>query len=115
MKSGKPEAARGRLAHTETVAIVSGSGVLTTLIEGNDWSAADVAAQARADAALPSNPWQRMALQLFTSFGAACGGHGAGGLPQAGAFGIFAACVAAMGWMVVRLFASALRDNGKAS
>jgi cytochrome oxidase Cu insertion factor (SCO1/SenC/PrrC family) len=111
----KRAAARGRLAHTETVAIVSGSGVLTTLIAGDDWSADDVAAQARADAALPSNPLQRIALQLFTSFGAACGGHAAGGLPAAAAFGIFASCVAAMGWLVLRLFASALRDNGKAS
>jgi protein SCO1/2 len=101
-------------AHTEAVAIVSATGVLESLIEGNAWSADDVAAEARAIGALPSNPWRRFALALFTAASAVCGG-GSGGIPLAGALAIFAASVLGAGWTVLRVFVRVLRNDGKAS
>jgi cytochrome oxidase Cu insertion factor (SCO1/SenC/PrrC family) len=97
--------------HTEAVAIVSGAGVLQSLIDGNEWSAQDVAAVARSSAGLPSDGLRRLALQLSARISAACGGSGAAGVPLLGAFAIFAITAGALGWLVFRLFHAAIFER----
>ncbi len=94
----------GRDPHTELVAIVASDGTLLDRVDGVRWRATDVAAQARADAGLASNPLQRMALRLFASASAsaACGGRGAG-LSVLAAIALFVALTIAIAIAAVRL------------
>ncbi|MBD5654994.1 MAG: hypothetical protein IAI50_07400, partial [Candidatus Eremiobacteraeota bacterium] len=97
--------------HSEAVAVVSKAGVLQSLIDGNEWSARDVAAVARRSAGLPSDGLRRLALQLFTRISAACGGTGAAGMPLFGALAIFAVTASAFGWLIYRLFHAAIFER----
>ncbi len=99
----------GSIGHTEALAIVSGSGVVQSLVDGEAWSVDGVAAQARSDAGLSSNPAARAALALFASVSAACGGRG-GGVPLIGALAIFAALALVFTFFALRIFAAALFD-----
>jgi cytochrome oxidase Cu insertion factor (SCO1/SenC/PrrC family) len=102
---------RGLLGHTETLAIVSGSGVLLTLVGGDDWAPKDVAAEARRDAGLGSNPIDRMALALFAGVGAACGVGGAGGISLLGTLAVFGTIVVSLGFFALRVCSIAFADR----
>jgi cytochrome oxidase Cu insertion factor (SCO1/SenC/PrrC family) len=95
------------VAHSDAVAIVSGSGVLEDRIDGNDWSPNDVAALARRDAGLASNPFAQVMLGALARASAICGGRG-GGIPLIGALAIFATSVVVFSLLAVRLFGAAL-------
>jgi hypothetical protein len=92
----------GAIRHTELVAIVATDGTMIDRVDGADWSPNDVAAQARADAGLASNPVQRIALQLFARASAACGG-GAGGVTVLAAIALFIALAIAFAIASLRL------------
>ena len=92
-------AARG---HTELVAIVASDGTLVDRIDGASWSPNDVAAQAREDAGLSSNPFRRAALRAFASAGAICGGRG-GGVTVIAAVALFLALTMAFAFITARL------------
>jgi cytochrome oxidase Cu insertion factor (SCO1/SenC/PrrC family) len=93
------------IRHTELVAIVSGDGTLLDRIDGARWSPSDVAAQARADAGLASNPLQRIALRLFASASAACGGGRSGGMTVLAMLALFIALTIVIAFTAVRLCA----------
>ena len=95
----------GAVRHTELVAIVSPEGTIVDRIDGARWAPDDVAAQARADAGLRSNPLRRAALGLFASASAACGGRG-GGFTVIAALALFAALAAAFALVTLRLCTS---------
>jgi protein SCO1/2 len=94
------------IRHTELVAIVAGDGTLLDRIDGARWSPDDVAAQARADAGLTANPLQRIALRLFASASAICGGR-SGGITVLGAIALFIALTIAITLAIRRLCAPA--------
>jgi cytochrome oxidase Cu insertion factor (SCO1/SenC/PrrC family) len=62
----------GLILHSEAVLIAS-NGILENTFAGNDWTAAEVAAEARSVAALPANPLARFALRLFGGVVRTCG------------------------------------------
>jgi protein SCO1/2 len=99
----------GNLEHTDVVAIVSGTGILRDLIDGTTWSPDDVAAEARREAGLGSNPVSRLALALFASASALCGGRG-GGIPLIGALATFVLLAAFLSILAVRSVAADLFD-----
>jgi cytochrome oxidase Cu insertion factor (SCO1/SenC/PrrC family) len=101
----------GALAHSQALAIVSRDGVASVLLDGDDWSAQDVAAEARAQARLSSNPLRRFALSLFARVSAACGEHGLGAIPIPVALALFAALTVVFGWVVLRLFAATFAER----
>jgi protein SCO1/2 len=90
------------IGHTELVAIVAGDGTMIDRVDGATWSPDNIAAQARADAGLAANPWQRGALRLFASASAACGGRG-GGLTVLAAIALFLALTIFITITTVRL------------
>lgn len=90
------------LRHSELVAIVASDGTLIDRIDGATWSPGDVAAQTRADAGLSSNPLQRLALRLFASASAVCGGRG-GGVTVLAAIALFIVLTTAIAVATMRL------------
>jgi cytochrome oxidase Cu insertion factor (SCO1/SenC/PrrC family) len=62
----------GLILHTEAV-LIARDGFLEGNFVGNDWSAAEVAAEARAVASLPANPVARFGLRLFAGVVRTCG------------------------------------------
>jgi cytochrome oxidase Cu insertion factor (SCO1/SenC/PrrC family) len=94
------------IRHTELVAIVAGDGTMLDRIDGARWSPDDVAAQARADAGLTANPLQRIALRLFASASAICGGR-SGGITVLGAIALFVVLTIAIALATLRLCAPA--------
>lgn len=93
--------------HAEGVVIVDRDGRLTDRIDGNDWTAQEVAAQARARAALPSNPLARAWLTLKQGVSAACGGT-VSGIPGWLAALVLASLLAAGALVGRRLYRSLL-------
>jgi hypothetical protein len=93
------------IRHTELVAIVSRDGTLLDRIDGARWSPSDVAAQARADAGLASDPLERIALRLFASASAACGGGRSGGMTVLAMLALFIALTIVIAFTAVRLCA----------
>jgi protein SCO1/2 len=94
------------IRHTELVAIVAGDGTMLDRIDGARWSPDDVAAQARADAGLTANPLQRIALRLFASASAICGGR-SGSITVLGAIALFVVLTIAIALATLRLCAPA--------
>lgn len=80
----------GVIAHTEAV-LLARDGVVEENIPGNEWTADEVAAEARATAALPANPLQRLALRAFGGLARLCGAAGAHGITPALTLAIFLA------------------------
>jgi len=80
----------GLILHTEAV-LVARDGFLEGNFSGNDWTAGEVAAEARAIAALPANPVARFALRLFAGVVRTCGGVAARGFTPAILLGTLAA------------------------
>jgi protein SCO1/2 len=103
--------ARGPLGHTEALAIVSGDGVLLTLAGGDDWAPSDVAAQAREDAGLRSNPFERIAFRLLAGVGAACGSAARSGVSLASVLAVFAFLVVSLGYLALRFCSTAFADR----
>jgi cytochrome oxidase Cu insertion factor (SCO1/SenC/PrrC family) len=62
----------GLILHTEAV-LIARDGILENSFAGNDWTAAEVAAEARSVATLPANPLARFALRLFGGVVRTCG------------------------------------------
>jgi cytochrome oxidase Cu insertion factor (SCO1/SenC/PrrC family) len=62
----------GLILHTEAV-LIARDGILENTFAGNDWTAAEVAAEARSIATLPANPLARFALRLFGGVVRTCG------------------------------------------
>jgi hypothetical protein len=62
----------GLILHTEAV-LIARDGFLENTFAGNDWTAAEVAAEARSIATLPANPLARFALRLFGGVVRTCG------------------------------------------
>ena len=62
----------GLVLHSEAV-LIARDGLLEQNVAGNDWTAAEVAAEARSVATLPANPLARFALRLFGGVVAICG------------------------------------------
>lgn len=62
----------GLILHTEAV-LISRNGILENTFAGNDWTAAEVAAEARSIATLPANPLARFALRLYGGVVRTCG------------------------------------------
>lgn len=81
----------GLVLHTEAV-LIARDGFLENSFAGNDWTAGDVAAEARAIASLPANPLARLALRLFAGAVRTCGAVVARGLSPA----LLLACVATL-------------------
>jgi len=54
----------GLILHTEAV-LIARNGILENTFVGNDWTAAELAAEARSIVTLPANPLARFALRLF--------------------------------------------------
>ncbi len=72
----------GLVLHTEAV-LIARDGVLEQNVGGNDWTAAEVAAEARSIATLPGNPLARFALRLFGGVVRMCGAAAARGVSPA--------------------------------
>ena len=68
----------GLINHTEAV-LIAQDGRLERNIAGNDWSAPEVAAEARSIATLPSDPIARFGLRLFGGVVQMCGAAAARG------------------------------------
>ena len=68
----------GLINHTEAV-LITQDGRLERNIAGNDWSAPEVAAEARSIATLPSDPIARFGLRLFGGVVQMCGAAAARG------------------------------------
>jgi cytochrome oxidase Cu insertion factor (SCO1/SenC/PrrC family) len=62
----------GLILHTEAV-LIARNGILENTFTGSDWTAAEVAAEARSIATLPANPLARFALRLFGGVVRTCG------------------------------------------
>ena len=62
----------GLINHTEAV-LIARDGNLENTFAGNDWTAAEVAAEARSVATLPANPLARFALRLYGGVVRTCG------------------------------------------
>jgi cytochrome oxidase Cu insertion factor (SCO1/SenC/PrrC family) len=62
----------GLILHTEAV-LIARDGILENTFDGNDWTAAEVSAEARSVATLPANPLARFALRLFGGVVRTCG------------------------------------------
>jgi cytochrome oxidase Cu insertion factor (SCO1/SenC/PrrC family) len=62
----------GLILHTEAV-LIARDGILENTFAGNDWTAPEVAAEARSVAALPANPLARFALRLYGGVVRTCG------------------------------------------
>jgi cytochrome oxidase Cu insertion factor (SCO1/SenC/PrrC family) len=62
----------GLILHTEAV-LIARDGVLENTFAGNDWTAAEVSAEARSVATLPANPLARFALRLYGGVVRTCG------------------------------------------
>jgi cytochrome oxidase Cu insertion factor (SCO1/SenC/PrrC family) len=62
----------GLILHTEAV-LIARDGFLENTFAGNDWTAPEVAAEARSIATLPANPLARFALRLFGGVVRTCG------------------------------------------
>lgn len=62
----------GLILHTEAV-LIARNGILENTFTGNDWTAGEVAAEARSVATLPSNPLARFALRLYGGVVRTCG------------------------------------------
>jgi cytochrome oxidase Cu insertion factor (SCO1/SenC/PrrC family) len=94
----------GSLGHSSVLAIVSGAGAVQALVDSDEWSPNDVAAEARAFANVPADPLRRLSLALFSRVSAACGGNAQGGFSLLSTLAIFASLLVAGGWFVGRLF-----------
>jgi cytochrome oxidase Cu insertion factor (SCO1/SenC/PrrC family) len=68
----------GLINHTEAV-LIAHDGLLERNIAGNDWTAAEVAAEARSIATLPADPIARFGLRLFGGVVQMCGAAAARG------------------------------------
>ncbi len=84
----------GLIAHTEAV-LIARDGILEQNIVGNDWTAAEVAAEARSIATLPGNPLARFALRLFGGVVQACGTTFSRGFTPAMMLGLLAGAAGA--------------------
>ena len=73
-------------------------GVVEENIGGNDWTAAEIAAEARAVAALPADPLQRTLLRAFGGLERLCGLGGAHGVTPAQGLAVFLVVLAAALW-----------------
>lgn len=62
----------GLILHTEAV-LIARDGILENTFAGNDWTAAEVSAEARSIATLPANPLARFALRLYGGVVRTCG------------------------------------------
>lgn len=62
----------GLILHTEAV-LIARDGLLENTFAGNDWTAAEVSAEARSIATLPANPLARFALRLYGGVVRTCG------------------------------------------
>jgi hypothetical protein len=62
----------GLILHTEAL-LIARDGALENTFVGNDWTAAEAAAEARSIATLPANPLARFALRLFGGVVRTCG------------------------------------------
>lgn len=101
------------IGHTDLVAFVSRDGTILNRIDGAGWSPASVVAEARALAALPSSPIQRVVLRLMASAGAACSGRG-GGISVIAAVVLFFLLAASIAAVALRLLAQS-RPKGSSS
>jgi hypothetical protein len=68
----------GLINHTDAV-LITHDGLLERNIAGNDWTAAEVAAEARSIATLPADPIARFGLRLFGGVVQMCGAAAARG------------------------------------
>jgi cytochrome oxidase Cu insertion factor (SCO1/SenC/PrrC family) len=84
----------GLVLHSEAV-LVANDGILEQNIGGNDWTAAEVAAEASSIATLPANPLARFALRLFGGVVQVCGAAFARGFTPAMMLSLLAAALAA--------------------
>lgn len=92
----------GVVLHTE-VAVIARDGIVSRSIGGNGWSAEEVVAEARAVAALPANPLQRLALRAFGGLAALCGAVGVRGITPAATVGVFLALLVLTSWYALRM------------
>jgi cytochrome oxidase Cu insertion factor (SCO1/SenC/PrrC family) len=97
----------GLILHTEAV-LIARDGFLESNFAGNDWTPAEVAAEARAIAALPANPIARFGLRLFSGVVRACGVAFARGYSPAMLLGALLVALAA-----TALLAALLRRMGR--
>lgn len=97
----------GVITHTEAVLIVR-DGVVEENIGGNDWTAAEIAAEARSVAALPADPLQRALLRAFGGLERLCGIGGAHGVTPAQGLAVFLVVLGAALWFARRLLRSML-------
>jgi cytochrome oxidase Cu insertion factor (SCO1/SenC/PrrC family) len=83
----------GLILHSEAV-LIARDGILEQNIVGNDWTAAEVAAEARSIDTLPGNPLARFALRLFGGVVRTCGAAFARGFTPAMMLSLLAAALA---------------------
>jgi cytochrome oxidase Cu insertion factor (SCO1/SenC/PrrC family) len=93
----------GAIVHSEAV-VIARDGVVARNVPGNDWTAEQIAAEARAVAALPADPLARLALRAFGGLAALCGAAGARGITPAATILIFLTLLGAAGWLARRLY-----------
>lgn len=93
----------GAIVHSEAV-VIARDGVVARNVPGNDWTAEQIAAEARAVAALPADPLARLALRAFGGLAALCGVAGAHGITPAATIAIFLVLLGGAGWLARRLF-----------
>lgn len=92
----------GVILHTEALLIVR-DAVVERAIPGNEWSAAEIAAEARSVAELPADPLQRLALRAFGGLARLCGGApGARGVTPGTTLALLLAALAAAGLLARR-------------
>jgi len=93
----------GAIVHTEAV-VIARDGVVARNVPGNDWTAPQIAAEARAVAALPADPLARFALRAFGGLVALCGAAGTSGVTPAAAAVIFLVLFGGAAWLARRVF-----------
>lgn len=91
------------IVHSEAVVIVDPAGRLAKIIDGNEWTAEQVSAEARAARGSVPDPVVRLGLWLSAGVAAACGG-GKPGLSMGAALALFATLLVIAGLLIKRLF-----------
>jgi protein SCO1/2 len=86
--SATPDA-RGGIVHAEAAIIVGPDGRIVDRIDGNDWTAEETIAAARAALRLSTNPLARLALALSRGAVALCGRSASSGITVGAAIALF--------------------------
>lgn len=96
----------GTLLHTEAV-LIARDGIVERIVPGNEWTADEIAAEARSVASLPADPVARFALRAFGGLAALCGGVARGITPAVSAL-LFVALLALAWYAAHRLLRALL-------